>query len=132
MIRVAAILMSMVFAGCGAVPSQELQTVDLGAQFTLAPGATVFVKNAGIKVRFIAVIEDSRCPLDVTCIWAGEVKVQLEIDDTRATSPLEIIEGGSAAAGGYRVTVVRVEPQPVSTARIAPQAYRVTLTMDKD
>ncbi len=131
MIRVAAILMSVVFAGCGAAPSQELRTVDLGAPFTLAPGTMVLVSNAGIKVRFIAVTEDSRCPRDVTCIWAGEVKVQLEIDDSRTTSPLEILEGGSAAAGAYRVTVVRVEPQPVSTARIAPQAYRVTLTMDK-
>ena len=130
MIRLAAILLSIVFAGCGAAPSQELPTVDLGARFTLAPGATMLVKNAGIKVRFIAVTEDSRCPRDVTCIWAGEVKVQLEIDDTKATSPVEILEGGSAAAGAYRVTLVRVEPQPVSSARIAPQDYRVTLKID--
>ena len=64
-----------------------------------------------MKVRFVAVTEDSRCPRDVTCIWAGEVKVQLEIQESsKAASKVEILEGASTVAGAYRVTVVRVEP----------------------
>ncbi len=82
-------------------------------------------------MQFIAVTEDSRCPRDVTCIWAGEVKVQLEIHESgKAASQIEILEGGSTVAGEYRVTLVRVEPQPMSTARIAPQDYRATLKID--
>ena len=132
MIRLAAILMSIVFAGCGAAPSQALQSVELGAQFTLAPGTSVSVKAAKMEVRFVAVTEDSRCPRDVTCIWAGEVKVQLEILETaKAASQVEVLEGGSTVAGEYRVILVRVEPQPMSTARIAPQDYRATLKIDK-
>jgi hypothetical protein len=46
--------------------------------------------------------------------------------------PGEILEGGSTLAGAYRVTLVRVDPQPLSTARIAPQDYRATLKIDKD
>jgi hypothetical protein len=89
------------------------------------------VKAAKMEVRFVAVTEDSRCPRDVTCIWAGEVKVQLEILETaKAASQVEVLEGGSTVAGEYRVTLVRVEPQPMSTARIAPQDYRATLKMD--
>ena len=85
-----------------------------------------------MKVRFVAVTEDSRCPRDATCIWAGEVKVQLEIQQSsQVASQVEILEGGSTVAGVYRVTLVRVEPQPVSTARIAPQDYRATLKIDK-
>jgi hypothetical protein len=131
MIRLAAILMSVVVACCGAAPSQELRSVELGAQFTLAPGTSVSVKAAKMEVRFVAVTEDSRCPRDVTCIWAGEVKVQLEILETaKAASQVEVLEGGSTVAGEYRVTLVRVEPQPMSTARIAPQDYRAALKID--
>lgn len=31
------------------------------------------------SIRFKAVISDSRCPKDVTCVWAGEAKVLIEI-----------------------------------------------------
>ncbi len=31
------------------------------------------------SIRFIEVISDSRCPKNVTCVWAGEAKVLVEI-----------------------------------------------------
>jgi hypothetical protein len=34
----------------------------------------------GLKVRFDAVTEDSRCPSDVTCIWEGQATIRLEIE----------------------------------------------------
>ncbi|HKE96834.1 MAG TPA: hypothetical protein VKB34_21180 [Povalibacter sp.] len=131
--HLAAILTLLALAGCGAARSQESQAVDLGAEVTLAPGATAAVKAAGMKVRFVAVTEDSRCPRDTTCVWAGEVKVQIEIQQSsHSAPPVEMLEGGTTQAGGYRVTLVRVEPQPVSTTRIAPQEYRATLRVDND
>ena len=132
MTRLAALLTCLALAGCGAAADREMQTVDLGAQATLAPGAAVSLKTTGMTVRFVAVTEDSRCPRDVTCVWAGEVRARLEIQESsQAASQLELLEGGSTVAGGCRVTLVRVEPQPTSTARIAPQDYRATLKLDK-
>ena len=129
MTRLAAAFFCVALSGCSAAPSPDLQkAADLGANVTLAPGVSVSVKAAAMTVRFMAVTEDSRCPRDVTCVWAGQVKVQLVINDV----PEEILEGGSTLAGAYRVTLVRVDPQPVSTARIAPQDYRATLKIDKD
>ncbi len=118
--------------GCGAAPDRETSAIDLGAQVTLAPGAAVSARNTGMTVRFIAVTEDSRCPRDVTCVWAGEVRVRLEVQQTpQAASQLELLEGRSAVAGRYRVTLVHVDPQPTSTTRIAPQDYRATLALDE-
>jgi len=37
------------------------------------------VKVADIEIRFIEVLEDSRCPKDVNCVWAGEAKVVIEL-----------------------------------------------------
>jgi hypothetical protein len=33
----------------------------------------------GLRVRPLEVIEDSRCPLDVTCVWAGRVRLRASI-----------------------------------------------------
>ncbi|MDP2687194.1 MAG: hypothetical protein Q8O62_08230 [Aequorivita sp.] len=40
-------------------------------------GETVIVK--GVSIKFLEVIEDSRCPKDVTCIWAGRAIVKVEV-----------------------------------------------------
>jgi len=130
--RLAVFLMCLALTGCGAARTQETTAVDLGAEVTLAPGTMVSVKAAGITVRFVAVTEDSRCPRDVTCIWAGEVKARLEIrESAKNASQVEVLEGGSAAAGACRVTLVRIEPLPMSTAKIAAQDYRATLRIDR-
>ena len=130
--RLVAILASLSLTGCVAAPAREVRAVEPGVEVTLAPGEAMSAKTTEMTVRFIAVTEDSRCPRDVTCIWAGEVKVQLEIQETRkASSKVEILEGGSTVVGAHRVTLVRVSPQPVSTSRIAPQDYRATLKTDQ-
>jgi len=36
-------------------------------------------KVADIEIRFVEVLEDSRCPKDVNCVWAGEAKVVIEL-----------------------------------------------------
>jgi hypothetical protein len=122
--------MCLTLAGCGSAPARESKNVDPGADVQLAPGKTVTVSGAELNVRFVAVGDDSRCPRDVTCMWAGEVKVRLDIGEgSKPIRSVEIAEGGNAEVGAWRVTVVRVEPQPVSTAKIAAGDYRVTLSM---
>lgn len=129
MLRLAAILSCLALAGCGAVPAQQPPTVELGAEVTLAPGEGVAVNNARLKLRFLGVSEDSRCPRDVNCVWAGEVKIQLEIYAI-SQSRVELLEGGSTVIGQNRVTLVRVAPEPASTAKIVAQDYRATLKID--
>jgi hypothetical protein len=131
MVRVAVVLSALALAGCGTTPTARAQAVDLRTEITLAPGETVSVNATEMKVRFVAVIEDSRCPRDVTCVWAGEVKVRLEISSPQGTSQVEVLEAGTTVAGVYRVTLVRVEPPRMSTAKIAPQDYRATLSIDR-
>jgi len=128
--RLAAILTCLALAGCAGAASQT-QAAEPAIEVTLAPGETAPVKSAGMKVRFVAVTEDSRCPRDTTCIWAGEVKVQIEIVRLTRVNSVEIPAGGNTVAGDYRVSVVRVEPQPTSTAPIAPQDYRATFKIEK-
>ena len=45
------------------------------AAVRIALGETVAV--GGVPVRFTRVVEDSRCPPDVSCVWAGRARVEL-------------------------------------------------------
>jgi hypothetical protein len=121
-----------VLASCGSGNSPPPQPIDLGAEVTLAPGASAAYAPAGIVVQFVSVVADSRCPRDVTCMWAGEVKALVSIQDTRQPPTRhEILEGGHAISGDYRLTVVRVQPEPVSSGKIPPESYRATLQLRK-
>ena len=33
--------------------------------------------QAGVSITLVAVLEDSRCPIDTTCIWAGKAVVKI-------------------------------------------------------
>ena len=94
----------------------------------MAPSEQAVFGQQGLTVEFVRVVEDSRCPSDGTCVWAGEVKVQLSTR-INAAEPVqhEITAGQHATVGKFHVVVVQVQPQRISTREISPAEYRVTL-----
>ena len=96
----------------------------------LAPGETALVGDDGLLVTFESVTEDSRCPLDATCIWAGQVVVAVAAGH-RVARPYSLKPDETVAVDGYRLRVVRVEPYPAS-AGIPPSAYRVTFVVVRE
>lgn len=101
----------------------------------LATGKSV--KEDNIEVKFIEVVEDSRCPEDVTCIWAGEVKVKVAVTNHNAAKPtpkekllvlspsaeFDNLFGNIFHADGFNITAINVKPYPVSTKKIKPEEY---------
>lgn len=55
---------------------ESAETPKIGVK--VSKGETVVLK--GVSIKFIEVTEDSRCPKDVTCIWAGRAIVKVEVD----------------------------------------------------
>lgn len=51
------------------------ETPKIGVK--IPQGETVIIK--GVSIKFLEVIEDSRCPKYVTCIWAGRAIVKVEV-----------------------------------------------------
>ena len=117
-------------ASCGA--SNSPLSMELGTEVTLSPGASAAFKPADVVVQFVGVAADSRCPRDATCMWAGEVKAIFSIRNARQPPARhEIVEGEHISSGDYRITLVRVLPEPVASARIPPESYRATLLLQK-
>lgn len=53
-----------------------------------------------VTVRPIAVIEDSRCPRDVTCVWAGRLRLSAAISGVAGTSELTLGQRFALPRGG--------------------------------
>ena len=113
---------------CGADSPARPTPVDLGGEVTLAPGQSAATRDGRLEVRFFDVAEDSRCPRDVTCVWAGEVTLRLRLAP-RSQEGVErdVKQGESTIIDGLKIEVLRVQPVPVSTRPIARDEYRATL-----
>lgn len=103
--------------------------------FKLAVNQTAYLAAADMIFRFVNVTEDSRCPSDVQCIWAGQVSILVEYSRASTAEKLGSFAlalgssgtNASAAIDGYFVILVRVDPYPVSTMQIQPSDYVATL-----
>src|SRR5205807_2471472 len=83
------------------------------------------MESDNIKVKFLNVIEDSRCPAGVTCIWEGQVKITVNIiknDQSLSnfvlTSRAEQQDMAIQTFDGHSIQVVRVDPYPTSGKKI--------------
>lgn len=108
------------------------RAASLDQEIELAPRQQVVFGQQELEVEFVRVVQDSRCPTDVTCVWAGEVEVEVStrMDASEAVSHL-IKAGEHAAVGGFRVTVMQVLPKRISTREISPEEYRITLKVER-
>jgi len=116
-------LLASALLACSATRSQSVEA-SLGEEATLAIGATARW-SPDLSVRFVAVTEDSRCPTDITCVWAGQLKIQLAISVDGKTSTHALVESEHAVIDAYRITFVSGAPAAMAERKIAPGDYRV-------
>lgn len=81
----------LVLAGCaaqsGAQPVIDMSQMPTPPQVRLladAPGVSYGrlgedIRMGGLVVRPLRVTEDSRCPVNVTCVWAGRVVLSVRV-----------------------------------------------------
>jgi hypothetical protein len=111
-------------------------TLDKTFQLRLGKSATLAPDN--LQVTFVKVQEDSRCPSDVQCAWAGQAVVQIQVSSANSqpqtaalTLGASLQPGSSAAFGPYSVEVSDLAPYPISTVQIQPGDYAATLIVSK-
>jgi hypothetical protein len=114
-------------------------TARLGRPFNLRAGRQVTVKRERLRIKFVAVDEDSRCPANVTCVWAGNAAVRLEVSTTRRNSKALKLNTNMSPTlvdekqyRGYKVKLVELSPYPRSNQQIAAGDYVVTLLVSKN
>ncbi|HUQ47063.1 MAG TPA: hypothetical protein VM053_02330 [Gemmatimonadaceae bacterium] len=113
-------------------PSGSIQ-VGTGQDFELKAGQSARVTTTPITVIFRSVSQDSRCPSDVTCVWAGDGAVKLGLESTTApsveTTVHTMLDPKTVDFSGYRIRVVSLAPYPKSGSKISADKYVVTLNV---
>lgn len=108
----------------------------LNAEFRGMPSDTVLTLRLGQEVRapdivmtiaLLAVHNDSRCSVDVQCVWAGNAEVEFGVAFGEGPTVPYVLNTGveprSANIGMYQLTLVGLRPAPVSTRRIPQDQY---------
>lgn len=80
----------------------------------------VKIPSSKINLHFKEIVEDSRCPVDVTCVWEGLAIVNIEAVSGKDKSIFQVATRDFAAKNvtksfsfsGYRFTLVELKPQP--------------------
>jgi hypothetical protein len=79
----------------------------------------------------LEIVEDSRCPIDVQCIWAGRIRVRVQLISGLGTSE-SIFELNTPITTEVEIVeLVSVSPVSVSTSAIKPAEYTFTFTVAK-
>lgn len=89
----------------------------------VAIGQTAYVN--GPTVRPDHVVEDSRCPLGTTCVWAGRVVVRATVSGGNWSKPVDLILGVpvQVADGMLKLTAVTPGRRPGQSARTTPSRF---------
>lgn len=115
------------FFGCN---QQNDNTLMLDKQISLELHETRYAQTEGISLRFDSILSDSRCPLNVNCIWAGNAAVQFTFTKSGIKNTLILNTLGSTyfpkdtLISGYQIRLLEFLPYPTypETSSKTPEA----------
>ncbi len=115
-------------------------------QLVLGVGEQGQLPGSDLQITFQSVLEDSRCPADVDCAWAGQARIQLLLEQAAAEpivlelalmtdtegrverQPMDDTGQLLARVGAVAVTIVSLTPYPSQLgATEAETAYQLVL-----
>ena len=107
------LLLFLALAGCATTSDEvraRLEAIEAPFRVpgTVAARLGEEVRVNDLSIRPLEVLEDSRCPIDVTCIWAGRVRVRVAISG--AGEPVMEIGQFVLLPNGTAVVLTAVAP----------------------
>ena len=87
-----------------------------------------------LSVRFLELVDDSRCPTDTNCVWAGNAQIKVRVTKNGRSHSLTLDTNGpnhTVKAEGYSIKLVDLTPHPRSNIRINRNGYVATLSAEK-
>ena len=114
-------------------PSPSPKPAEMGKPFELKAGESAMV--GGLKVGFQGVSEDSRCPVNVQCVWEGDAAVEVTLEKPPAAKATRSLHTSArnpreTAYEGLKVRLKDLAPLPKEGANVDAKEYRATLVVE--
>ncbi len=85
-------------------------------------GQTAYIN--GPRVRPVAVLEDSRCPMNARCIWAGRVRLKMLWVKPTGDQEFELTLGEQKPLADGAITLTSVRPEKTIEGKATSADYR--------
>lgn len=120
-------------------PSDDGAEAQAGPSVSMV-GDTAFLElpvgrsanNGEITVTFDGVSEDSRCPGDVQCVWAGNGAIRLTLeggDESEVVIVNSTLQPRQVSFFGYVIGFRDLTPYPATNEPSDPSAYVATISV---
>ena len=83
----------------------------------------------GISIRPLKIVEDSRCPIDVQCIQAGRIRLEITISRGEDAANQTITLGSPFTWQDMTVTLIDAFPAPTSKKQLSLNDYLFTFSV---
>ncbi len=91
--------------------------------------------GSGLRIKFVELVEDSRCPENTNCIWAGNAKIKVRVAKNGRSKVLELdtmpMSKEPVRFGSYILKLVKLTPAPREGARLNRNAYEASIAIAK-
>lgn len=116
-----ALALSACAATGAATPLQDGSDVGLGQRAMVD----------GPIVQPVEVLEDSRCPMNARCVWAGRVRVKMIWwRGNGEKQPFEVTLGESTPLADGAIRLESVRPEKMTNVTLKPSDYRFSFRFD--
>lgn len=115
-------------AGCAVIPPADQPDTLMPTDGLVRAGLGQRVYVDGPWVTPLAVLEDSRCPMNARCVWAGRTRLTVRIDLGSGSETREIGSDEPIPVADGQLSLVAVEPDVVTGQPIESGAYRFGFT----
>ena len=104
-------------------PNCEFSACPDTDQIQTKVGLNQTIVHHGISITPLEVLEDSRCPVDAECLWAGTVRVRVTLESEGGVQETTFSLESTITFAGNRVKLSGVMPAARAGVKIATSEY---------
>ena len=125
----AVLILTLAFGSLTQTNAQTAQTINVRV------GKQMKASRSKITVKFVSLIEDSRCPDDANCIQAGNATIKITVSKA-GSDPITFEANTNLGAKGnvyegYAIYLTSLTPIPKANIRINRNAYTATFSVSR-
>ena len=131
------ILLSILISTTVMAQDGKVEVPKIGIKVSM--GETVKIQD--VSVKFIQVLEDSRCPKNTNCIWAGRVIAEVEVTSDGKKEIKNLIFGelradeneSKVVFSSKEVNIIGLDvtPYPDVTEKMDKSSYSLVITQNQ-